>query len=84
MLWGFGGPADQASNFADGNRMGLPVLVDDDRSLAVDFFIGEGGDGGFALYPRHYVIDKDGRLAYVSATQEPADLLAAIQTALGD
>ena len=61
--------------------MADPVLYDADGSVTQAYFIGSGAEG-FAVNPRHYVIDRNGVLAYVSTQVAPGDLIEAIQTEL--
>ena len=77
-----GGITQVGSRAAD---LGLehPVLADEDASLVTAYFVLEWEEyDAYALYPRHYVIDRDGDLAYVSATVSPGDLMLAIEVAL--
>lgn len=82
LLWGFEGPAEDAQAFVDEYRMELTALADEDRSLIADYFVTEVDDDAFALYPRHFVIDRDGRFAYIATQYQPDALLAAIDSAL--
>lgn len=81
MLWGFQGSATEAAGFVEEYRLEHTTLADEDRSLYANYYITEDGGDAFALYPRHYVIDADGRFAYVSTQVQPEALLAAIEGA---
>ncbi len=77
-----GGITQVGSRAAD---LGLedPVLADEDASLVNAYFVPEWEEyDAYALYPRHYVIDRDGDFAYISATVSPGDLMGAIEGAL--
>lgn len=80
-LWAFDGQESRARSWADEYGILDPVLADGDRSLRQDYFV-PNGDGAFAANPRHYVIDREGRLVFLSTTVAPGDLLAAIEDAL--
>lgn len=81
MLWGWEGPVSLATEFVDDYRMTLPMLADEDRTLHDAYAIREDNGDAFALYPRHFVIDREGNLAYASAQVAPSDLLQAIRDA---
>lgn len=82
MLWGFEGPALDAAEFVEEYRIQHTTLVDDDLSLYADYFITQENRDAFAKYPRHFIIDHEGRFAYVATQYEPDALLAAIDGAL--
>lgn len=81
-LWVYQGPAERASGWADVWDIADPVLYDEDGSVNEAYFVPEEVGAGFALNPRHYVIDREGRLVYVSAQVAPGDLVGAIEAAL--
>lgn len=80
-LWSHDGQESRARSWAEEYGIADPVLADGDRSLRQDYFVPNGG-GAFAANPRHYVIDREGRLVFLSTTVAPADLLTAIEGAL--
>lgn len=80
-LWAFDGQESRARAWADEYGVDDPVLADGDRSLRQDYFVPNGG-GAFAANPRHYVIDREGRLVFLSTTVAPGDLVDAIEGAL--
>lgn len=57
------------------------VLVDSDSSMRQAYFMPNSTEV-FAANPRHYVIDAEGNLAYVSTNVSPGSLQAAIEAAL--
>jgi peroxiredoxin len=80
-LWSYGGPADRARTWTDEAGIDLPVLVDEDGSMRMDYFIPNGEDA-FAANPRHYVIDTAGNFAYVQTSPNPGSLEDALDRAL--
>lgn len=80
-LWVYKGPPSNAESWAREWGIADPVLYDEDGSVTTAYFIGSGAEG-FAMNPRHYVIGRDGRLAYVSAQVAPGNLTEAIEAAL--
>ena len=82
-LWAYDGPASRARGWAEQYDIAEPVLADGDRSMRQDYFV-PNGDGAFAANPRHYVIDRQGRLVFLSTTVAPGDLMDVIETALGE
>lgn len=84
LLWGWQGPRDQAEDFRVDYQMQLPMLFDEDRDLSNAYYVTETNGDAFALYPRHFVIDRSGDLAYAAAQYNPQDLRAALEGALAD
>ena len=82
-LWAYDGPASRARGWAEQYDIAEPVLADGDRSMRQDYFV-PNGDGAFAANPRHYVIDRQGRLVFLSTTVAPGDLMDVIETALAE
>jgi peroxiredoxin len=80
-LWAFDGQESRARTWADEYGIADPVLADGDRSLRQEYFV-PNGSGAFASNPRHYVIDREGRLVFLSTTVAPVDLVSAIEDAL--
>jgi peroxiredoxin len=80
-LWAYDGQESRARGWAEEYGIADPVLTDGDRSLRQDYFV-PNGDGAFAANPRHYLIDRQGRLVFLSTTVAPGDLLTAIEDAL--
>ena len=83
-LWAFLGPEHGARIWVDQLAYDRPLLVDDDRSLQNDYLIVEDTDGAWAPYPRHFVIDRAGKLVYVGITVDPEALLSAVEDALAN
>ncbi len=81
-LWAFDGQESRARVWAETMGLAEPVLVDADHSLRGDYFVRSGTDGAFAANPRHYVIDREGTLVWMSTTVAPGGLLDAIEDAL--
>lgn len=80
-LWAYDGQEARARTWSDEYGIPDPVLTDGDRSLRQDYFV-PNGDGAFAANPRHYVIDREGRLVFLSTTVAPGDLVQALEDAL--
>ena len=57
------------------------MLVDSDSSMRQDYFLPNNHEI-FAANPRHYVIDAEGNLAYISTNVSPGSLQQAIEDAL--
>lgn len=81
QLWSFAGSEQRAAAWADEYRLSSTILVDVDQSLRSAYFVPNGQDA-YAANPRHYVIDADGNLAYVSTTPNPGDLHAVLEDLL--
>ena len=62
------------------------LLIDDDRSLLELYFIDEYDLDldAFSLFPRNFVIDRDGRIAFASAQVDTEGLISAAETALAE
>ena len=62
------------------------LLVDDDRSLIDLYFIDEYDPDldAFSMFPRSFVIDREGRIAYASAQVNTAGLIEALEAALAE
>jgi len=86
-LWMFEGPPGEAVEWTEAYGFEAEVLlVDEDKSVEREYFHGqlEGESDAFARYPRHFVIDAEGRFTYVSTVSSPDALIAAIEAALGE
>lgn len=59
------------------------VLVDSDSSMRQDYFLPNSSEV-FAANPRHYIVDAEGNLAYISTSVSPGALQAAIEEALAE
>jgi len=84
-LWSFEGSETEAQSWMDSYGLAADVLlVDSDRSLIELYFIDEYDPDldAFSMFPRNFVVDREGNIAYASAQVEPSALVAAIAAAL--
>jgi len=86
-LWSFEGSSGDAESWvADMDFDAEVLLVDEDRSLIDLYYVDEYDPelDAFAMFPRSFVIDRDGRVAYASAQVDTEGLIAALEAALSD
>ncbi|GEM_PF-2326822 len=82
-LWAYEGEETRAWAWKEDKGLADPLLVDPDQSLTFDWFIGHE-DGAYSSYPRHFVVDREGVVAYVGITPSPDALREAIEQALAE
>ncbi len=77
IFWAYQGATGGAREWTDELGIAHTVLVDSDRSLKMDYFI-ENSEDVFASNPRHFVIDREGNLAFIGVNVGPEELVEAI------
>ena len=86
-LWGFAGSQAEADAWMESYGLTADVLlIDEDRSLLELYVIDEHDPDldAFAMFPRNFVMDREGRIAYASAQVTTEGLVEAAQRALAD
>jgi peroxiredoxin len=84
-LWSFEGSETEARSWLESYGLVADVLlVDEDRSLIDVYFIDEYDPDldAFSMFPRNFVIDREGNIAHASAQVDTPALVAAIEAAL--
>lgn len=72
---------DEAMRFARQGDLTLPIVLDERQEHYDRFYVREDG---FAPFPLHVVVNRDGEIVYLSQTYDAEALRGAIGAALGE
>lgn len=81
-MWGIASQDSEAQvqNFVEQMGLTFPILFDEGGTVQERY--GRLSHGFGTVYPQDYVVDIDGKVAYVNAGYEPDEMIAVIEAEL--
>ncbi len=76
-----GASAERPEEWREEAEIAGAVLVDANQNVRFDYFIENGGDA-FARNPRHFVIDQEGKIAFIATNLEIQGEIAVMESLL--